>query len=153
MMTVKAELKFGLLFGLAGLILNLIMAPILAACAPFIMLLAGGLAGYLTARQADLPLQSMGARAGAIAGLVAGGTIIIGQTVGGFLALAIYQASIFPNLVSYTPSPADPAWIRAFFYSTGYGVVACFGLFGVLLSVLIGAGVGYVTTNPYRFDN
>jgi hypothetical protein len=152
-MAAKLELKFGLLLGLAGLFLILIITPILAACAPIIMLFAGGIAGYLTARQADLPLQSMGARAGALAGLVAGGTIIIGQTFGGFLALAIYHASIFPNLLTYTPSPADPVWIRAFFYSTGYSVVACFGFVGVLLSVLAGAGVGYVTTNPYRFDN
>lgn len=152
-MVVKLGVKYGLFFGLAGLVLNLILAPILAACAPIIMLFAGGMAGYLTARQADLPLQSMGGRAGALAGLIAGATVLIGQTVGGFIALAIYQASFFPDLLHYIPSAADPLWIRAFFYSTGYGVVACFGLGGALLSALVGAGVGYVTTNPYRSDS
>lgn len=141
----KPQYKYGLICGLAGLMLNLLLAPAVAVCTPLVSLFAGGLAGYFTARQADLPAQRMGGIVGAVAGGLAGGIIITGQAIGMIAAVAIFQGSL-GAVANFTPSSSDPIWLRMFTLSSGLNVAACFGLTGAFLAAFSGAAVGYTAT-------
>lgn len=149
----KPEIRYGLICGLGGLLVNLLLSTYLAFCTPLVSLLAGALAGYLAARQADLPLQRMGARTGAWAGGLAGIITFLGQLLAGLLAWLIYQPIGDDNPFLYTPTSNDPLLLRALFFSSGLGLVACFGLLGAVLAALAGAGLGYFTTQGMQVDN
>ncbi len=142
----KPQIKFGLICGIAGLLLNLLLAPVMAVCTPLVSLFAGGIAGYFTAKQADLPVQRMGGLAGAEAGGLAGGIILLGQALGVIIAIALFQGGI-SGVSSYMPAASDPLWLRIFTLSSAPGVAACFGLGGAILAALAGMVVGYTGTN------
>jgi hypothetical protein len=136
----------GLTVGAIGLVLNICVAGLVGFCGPVVALLAGGIAGYLTAQQEKLPARGDGARAGAISGAIAGALIVLGQIIGGVGALFYFQSSGINT--PFGPAPnlsSDPSSLIGYY---GGGLIAsfCFGLVGTLLAAGTGAGAGYLGT-------
>ena len=142
----KARYKVGLAVGLVGLVLNVCISAAMGICGPVVSLLAGAVAGFLTARQEKAATKSSGAQAGAISGLVAGALIIIGQMTGGMGALAYLQASGTKIAFGTIPSPSADMNEQLIYYVSGLGTGVCFGLIGAVLSALAGAGTGFLGT-------
>lgn len=149
----RVWLRYGLLCGAGGILLDLALTPWMAFCTPLVSLSAGGLAGYLAARRADLPTQGMGARLGARAGGFAGVLILGGQLLASLLVYFIYQPGGFSNPLVYTPVPGDPFWLQAFYFSAGFGLVVAFSATGALLALMAGAALGYFASPGADFGN
>ncbi len=139
----QARVKFGLIVGLIGLVLNTCVSFAFGFCGPVTALIAGAVAGWLTARAEAAPTKSENAKAGAIAGAIAGALVLIGQLCGvaGTLVLALNTGV---TLVGSLPRPGDTGGMVGFWLG-GLGAGACFGLFGVMLAAGAGALVGYVS--------
>jgi len=137
--------RLGLTVGAIGLVLNVCVAGFIGFCGPVLSLIAGGVAGYLTAQQEKLPTKGDGARAGAVSGGIAGALIIVGQIIGGIGALVIFQTSGMPVPFGQVPNAGDPS-MTAIYYGTGFVTAFCFGLVGALLAAGTGAGAGYLGT-------
>ncbi len=136
-----------MIVGVIGLVLNLCVATLAGFCGPVLSLVAGAIAGYLTAQREKPFTKKEGARAGATAGGIAGGVIIIGQLLGGIGALVLMQASGTPTIFGELPDlSADPA-TQIGFYASGLGTALCFGIVGALLAAGAGAGAGYLATS------
>jgi hypothetical protein len=52
-------------------------------------MVAGGVAGFLSAREENHPNQAEGGKGSAVAGAIAGGFTLVGQVIGGIAALNI----------------------------------------------------------------
>jgi hypothetical protein len=142
----QGRLKFGLIVGVIGLAVNVCVAGFIGFCGPVVSLIAGGIAGYLAAREEMLPTRSDGAKAGAFAGGIAGALIILGQVIGGIGALAFLQSTGAELPFGTVPSPsADPAILTGY-YLGGVGTALCFGFVGALLAAGVGAAAGYAGT-------
>ncbi|MCC6260526.1 MAG: hypothetical protein IT311_06655 [Anaerolineales bacterium] len=142
----QPRIKLGLAIGAVGLVLNICVAGFMGVCGPIVSLIAGGVAGYLTAQQEKLSAKGNGAKAGAIAGGIAGGLVIIGQLIGGVAALALIQVSGVSTIFGQAPITADTAGTFSY-YIGGLGTGVCIGLFGAILAAGAGAGVGYAATS------
>lgn len=143
----QPRVRIGLIVGAIGLVLNICVAGFVGFCGPFFSLLAGAVAGFLTAQQEKQSTKAEGARAGATAGGIAGGLIILGQIIGGLGSLAYFQVSGTPLPFGAAPSAAAPASEMLIYYLTGAGTGLCFGLVGALLAAGAGAGAGYLATS------
>lgn len=142
----RPRVKTGLIVGLVGLVLNGCVATILGVCGPLFTLLAGGLAGFLAARQEKVPIKGTGARLGAVAGAITGGLMLIGQALGGIGALLWIQYSGTPPLFGTIPNPSAGITQQVIYYGTGLLTGICFGGVGLALAALAGAGGGYFGT-------
>ena len=143
----QPRVRLGLIVGAIGLVLNICVAGFVGFCGPFFSLLAGAVAGFLTAQQEKQPTKGDGARAGATAGGIAGGLIILGQVIGGLGSLAFYQYSGTQLPFGAAPSASAPASEMLIYYLTGIGTGLCFGAVGALLAAGAGAGTGYLATS------
>lgn len=136
------KVRYGLLVGGIGLFVNLVISAAVGLCGPFVTLLAGALAGWLTARALALPVRSQLASQGAQAGAITGALMIIGQLLGGVVALLILQG------LNVTPAfgrmPANQIE-QVSFWAAGLGAVLCFGVLGLALGAGAGAGAAYLT--------
>jgi hypothetical protein len=141
----QPRIKMGLAIGVVGLVLNVCVAGFVGFCGPLVSLLAGGVAGFLAAQQEKLATKSEGAKAGAISGGIAGGLIIVGQVIGGIVALAIMQSSGTQLPFGTIPDASDTAGMVGF-YAGGIGTGLCFGVIGAILAAAAGAGTGYMAT-------
>ena len=141
----QPRIKMGLIVGVIGLVLNVCVSGFIGLCGPFASMLAGGVAGFLTANQEKLTTKADGARAGAVAGGIAGGLMIIGQILGGVIALVLMQTSGTQLPFGTIPTGDDPS-MMAIFYLSGLGTGLCFGIFGAALAAGAGAGAGYFGT-------
>jgi hypothetical protein len=142
----QARTKIGLIVGVIGLVLNICVAGFLGFCGPVLSLIAGGIAGFFAVRQEKPFTKNEGTRAGATAGGIAGGLIIIGQILGGLGALLYMQSSGGPTIFGQVPNfSSDPA-TQIGFYAGGLGTALCFGIVGALLAAGAGAGAGYLAT-------
>ena len=139
----KPRIKIGLIAGVIGLVLNICVSGFIGFCGPFASLLAGGIAGYFAASQEKLPTKKEGATAGAIAGAITGGLMIIGQIIGGMIALTIQQNT---GTVPFIGTPDSDMATQLTFYLSGAATGFCFGAFGTLLAAGVGAGAGYFGT-------
>ena len=139
----QPRIKMGLIVGVIGLAMNVCVSGFIGFCGPFASLIAGGVAGYLAANQEKLPVKSEGAKAGAIAGAIAGGLMIIGQIIGGVVALTIQQNT---GTVPLIGTPGSDIGSQAIFYVSGMATGLCFGLFGTAFAAGAGAGAGYLGT-------
>ena len=149
----QPRIKMGLSIGTIGLILNVCVSGFIGLCGPIVSLIAGGVAGYLTAQQEKLSTKSDGAKAGGIAGGIAGGLVIIGQLIGGVAALVFMQSSGAQIPFGEIPSfSSDPATIIGY-YLGGVGTGFCIGLVGALLAAGVGAGAGYFATPEQSSGN
>jgi hypothetical protein len=143
---VKARVKYGLIVGLAGLVLNACVSAAVGLCGPFLALLAGGAAGFLAAQGETANSQAHGARMGAVAGGIAGVLTLVGQLLGGLGMLVLFQLSGLSLPIGTIPDlSADPSR-QLMYYTSGLGVGTCLGLVGILLAALGGAGAGYLGT-------
>jgi len=147
------RVKTGLIVGLVGLVLNICVATAFGLCGPLFTLIAGGLAGFLAARQEKMPVKGAGARLGAVAGSITGGLMLIGQALGGIGALLWIQYSGTPPLFGTIPPPSADLTTQAIYYGTGLLTGICFGGVGLALAALAGAGGGYVGTPAQPLSN
>jgi len=143
----SGQVKYGLIVGGIGLVINACASAFVGLCGPFVMLLVGALAGFLTAREARLPSKSEASRTGATAGAIAGALMVIGQLIGGFIALLFVQMSGATPLLGSPPNAVDGVGMNAFYYLSGFGASLCFGLVGMALSAGASAGCAYLATN------
>ncbi|MDI6769044.1 MAG: hypothetical protein QMD04_05150 [Anaerolineales bacterium] len=132
------RMKFGLISGAIGLVLNVCVAAVLGICGPMLAIIAGALAGYFAAKGEKLPTQGEGAKAGAIAGAIAGGLTLIGQILGGIGVLTIFPAIMDIPMAGLTGQLS--------YWLSGLMTATCFGLIGVGLAAGAGAGTGYLGT-------
>lgn len=146
----QPRIKMGLIVGAIGLALNVCASAFIGFCGPFVSLLAGGVAGYFAASQEKLATKTDGAKAGAIAGGITGGLMIIGQIIGGVIALTIQQNTGTIPFIGSTPTDM-PSQIA--FYLGGAGTGFCFGLIGTAFAAATGAGAGYVATTEQPTSN
>jgi hypothetical protein len=142
----KPRIKIGLIAGIIGLVLNACVATLVGLCGPAVALLAGAVAGFLTAQQEKPSSKTEGARAGAVAGAITGGLVIVGQIIGGIGALALIQFSGIRIRFGSVPTPADGVSSQVIYYLSGMATAFCFGIVGALLAAGAGAGTGYLTT-------
>jgi hypothetical protein len=142
----RPRVKAGLIVGLIGLVLNVFVATLFGFCGPLFTLLAGALAGFWAARQERMPAKGDGARLGAVAGAITGGLMLIGQVLGGIDALLLTQYSGMRPLIGSVPEPSADISQQILYYGAGLLTGMCFGVVGVALAVLAGAGGGYIGT-------
>jgi len=142
----QPKVKFGLITGAIGLVINVCISAAIGLCGPFVALLAGAAAGFFTAQAEKPPSKNDGARSGAIAGAIAGGLTLLGQLVGVVIILFLTLSTGIEPIIGTLPESSDMAG-QAFFWIAGIGVGLCFGMVGVLLSALAGAGTGYLGTS------
>lgn len=138
--------RFGLLIGLVGLFLNICISGLFGLCGPFASLIAGGVAGFMTARSEQPAVKADGARAGAVSGSIAGALVLFGQLCGGLGALALLQFSGTPTFGGAAPPPDADIALQLTYYGAGFGTALCFGIFGVVLAAIAGAGAGFLAT-------
>jgi hypothetical protein len=139
------KIKYGLIVGVVGLVVNICVSAAVGVCGPFTALIAGGVAGFLTAQAEKTSTKGDGARAGAVAGVVAGALVLVGQLIGSIGALFYFQSTGTPTLFGELPQAGDTAG-QVGFWIGGLGFGFCAGLFGVALGALAGAGAGYLGT-------
>ncbi len=141
----KPRVKYGLIVGVAGMLLNVCVSAAMGVCGPVMSLLAGAIAGFLTGQAEKAPEPGDGARLGAISGLIAGSLVLVGQLVGGAGVLAFVQFAEIPIGFGTVPQTSDLVG-TAGYWGIGLGVAVCFGLVGLVLSALTGAAGGYLGT-------
>jgi hypothetical protein len=144
--SVKPRVKYGLIVGIIGLMLNACVSAALGLCGPLLALLAGGAAGFLAAQGERASSQTDGARLGAVAGGIAGALTLIGQLLGGVGMLVLFQRSGLSLPFGTIPDPSADASRQLMYYISGLGLGTCLGLTGVVLAALGGAGAGYLGT-------
>lgn len=142
----QPRIRIGLIVGAIGAVLNICVSAAVGFCGPVVSLLAGAVAGYFAAQREKLATKSDGARAGATAGAIAGGLIILGQVIGGVGALFFLQSTGAQLPFGQVPTAADGASMQLIYYLTGAGTAICFGLVGTALAAGAGAGLGYLGT-------
>ncbi len=141
----QPRVKFGLIVGIIGLVLNSCVSLAFGICGPVMSLVAGAVAGFLTARAEAAPTQAGNAKAGAISGAIAGALVLLGQLCGAAGALVLALNMDFAPLGGSLPNPGDTGGMIGFWLG-GLGIGACFGLLGVVLAAGAGALIAYLTT-------
>ena len=141
-----ARTRIGLIVGVVALVLNVCVSGFVGFCGPLLSLIAGAVAGFLTAQGEKAASKSDGARAGAVGGGIAGGLMIIGQVLGGISTLAIAQFTGLKFPLGTIPSPAASPAAQMIYYLGGIGTSLCIGIIGAVLAALAGAAAGYVGT-------
>lgn len=145
----KPRIKFGLIFGIVGLVINIGVSTAVGICGPGVALLAGAAAGFFGAQQERLSAKNDGARAGVLAGVITGAFVLVGQLIAGLIVLTLIQVSGTNTVFGSAPSTSAPAARQLLYYGMGLGSGVCFGVVGIALSALGGAGGGYFgTPNP-----
>lgn len=139
-------IKFGLIVGIIGLILNICVAAALGICGPVVALLAGVVAGFLAAQQEGVTVKGDGARVGAMSGGIAGALVLIGQLIGGLGVLVLVQYADITPIFGSIPPPGADASAQMLYYVSGLGVGMCFGVIGIVTAALGGAAGGYLGT-------
>mgnify|MGYP000018976980 FL=1 len=149
------QTKYGLIIGLIGLIINTFVAAALGICGPVIALIGGAIAGFLAANEKKVAPKSENAKAGAIAGLIAGGLIFIGQVIGGVLALVLFRSTMVSDIFGVSPSITEETSFQLGYYLGGFGIGMCLGAVDLIAAALAGAGTGYLIggANPQTSDS
>lgn len=137
------RVKYGLIVGAVVLFVNVCVAAALPICGPMMALLAGAIAGYLTAREEEPVGAGDGARAGAIAGLIAGALVFVGQLVAGIGVLVFLQTTDIPTGFGTMPNLTETFGLLGFWVA-GLALALCLGLSGLVLGALGGAAAGYL---------
>jgi len=148
----QPRVKYGLITGAIGLVINVCISAAIGLCGPFVALLAGAAAGFFTAQAEKAPSKNDGARSGAVSGAIAGGLTLLGQLVGVITILFLTISTGIQPIIGTLPESSDMAG-QAVYWVAGVGVGLCFGLVGVLLSALAGAGTGYLGTGEPTAPN
>ena len=142
----KPYVKFGLIVGLISLFVIIPISALMGICGPFITMIAGAMAGFLTAYVGKALTRRDGAQSGAISGAISGGITLIGQLIGGVLALAYIQMTGTPIIIGSAPGPSAPFSELAIYYAGGMGIGLCFGIIGILVGAIAGGVAGALGT-------
>jgi MFS family permease len=140
----KERIRVGLIVGAITLVITAGISAFMGICGPGVSLIAGAIAGYFAAKKESPATKSEGGKIGAISGLITGGMGFIGQIIGGIIALILLpplMESLGNNYYSGV-STGEPV----IYWLSGLGTVLCFGVGGIILSSLSGAGTGYIST-------
>jgi len=140
------RVKFGLIVGSIGLVLNLCVSFAWGICGPAIALLAGATAGFLAVHQEKALTKENGSRLGAIAGVIAGTLVLIGQLIGAVGHLAYVQFNGITRVFGAPPSLSADASRQVLYYGGGLSTGLCFGLLGITVAAIAGAAAGYFGT-------
>jgi hypothetical protein len=138
----KPYVKFGLIVGAIGFVVIIPISGFMGICGPFTTMIAGAVAGFLSAYVGEAPTRRDGAQSGAIAGAVSGGVTLMGQLIGGVLALAFIQTTGTPVFVGRVPGPSAPFHELTLYYAVGIGTALCFGIVGIVVAAIAGAIAG-----------
>jgi hypothetical protein len=140
----KARIRIGLIVGAITLVITTVISALMGICGPGVSLLGGAFAGYFAAKKESPSTKSEGGKIGAIAGMITGGMGIIGQLIGGILALTLLPPlmELMGNNSYSQISTGDPI----IYWLSGMGTSLCFSVGGIILSALSGAGTGYIST-------
>ncbi len=144
----KPFLKFGLLVGAVGFFVIIPVAVVLGICGPGVTLLAGAIAGFLTAYRGKAATSRDGAQTGAMAGAISGGIMLLGQILGAVLVVAFAHVTQTQPVFGSVPSLSAPLSELIPYYSGGLGVGLCFGLVGILLGAIAGGLAGAFGARP-----
>ena len=142
----QPRIKVGLIVGAVGLVLNSCIGALMGICGPGISLIAGAAAGFLAAQREKATTKGNGARLGAVSGALAGALVLVGQVIGATGSLAFFQFSGTRLPIGQVPPPSAGPAAQLTYYAAGIGTGLCFGVIGILLAALAGAGTGYVGT-------
>jgi hypothetical protein len=142
---VQKGMKFGLIAGGVGAVVNIMVSAVLGICGPFVAMLAGAAAGFFTVRGNTMSIQKEGAKLGATSGAIAGAVVLIGQIIGGIIALNIILASGTDVPFGTLPDASNSAE-QVGFWVGGLGAGLCFGLVGIGMGAAGGALAGYFAT-------
>ncbi len=142
----QPRIRMGLIVGVIGLALNVCVSGFVGFCGPLVSLIAGAVAGFFASQQEKMGTRGEGARAGAIAGGIAGVLIIIGQVIGGIAALYYLQSTGAMLPFGQIPSQSDTSSSQIVYYLSGAGTSLCFGIVGAALAAGAGAAAGYFGT-------
>jgi hypothetical protein len=139
----SGRVKWGVIVGLVGMVANLVVSFVMGICGPLVTLLAGAIAGFLAARSEGPGPRVRSAQAGAVAGLLAGGLMLISQVVAGVAVVLFLQATGLPGLGGTIPANPTVA-AQASFLVGALATGGCFGIIGLVLAALAGAAAGYL---------
>lgn len=140
----KATVRYGLIVGVIGLVLNICVALVLGFCGPLATIIAGAIAGYLGARAETTVTKGDAAREGAIAGAITGGLMLFGQILGASLSLGFVQWTGIDFGFGTVPNAnANPEELVAY-YGAGLGVACCIGIGDLIAGGIAGAIAGYL---------
>jgi hypothetical protein len=106
----KPFVKFGVIAGLVGLVVIIPISAFLGLCGPLVTLVAGAVAGYLSAYFGEVPTRRDGAQSGAIAGGIAGAITLVGQLIGNALVLNFIQLTGTPVAFGHVPGTSAPSY-------------------------------------------
>lgn len=137
----KPKVRYGLVVGSIGAVVNIGISALFGFCGPIATLVAGGLAGWLTARALIGVQRSESVAQGAMSGAIAGSLMLVGQVIGGIGALLLIQASGTQPIFGKLPTNGVE---NAAYWAAGIGVGLCFGVIGLLLGAGTGAGAAYL---------
>jgi len=141
----SARVKFGLIAGGIGLVLTACFSALMGCCGPFVALAAGAAAGYFAVREEPAASQSEGGKSGAVAGAIAGALTLVGQILGGFVALTIVP----PLMKELGNNSYMPLSDQASYWLGGTAAAFCFGFLGTALAAAAGFAAGYFSSkNP-----
>lgn len=140
------KVKFGLIIGVVALILTVFASIICGLFGPFLAVLGGALAAFLAIRQTATSKQEA-AQDGAIAGLVVGAMMTVGQLIAAAINIIITRNTNTQPIIGTLPGP-DQQYL---YWIMGPAVGLCFGIADVIAAMLGGAGAGYLTA-PKQSD-
>ncbi len=129
------KIKYGLIVGIAGLVLTIVVALLSGCCGPLVAIAAGALAGYLANRE-----EGGGAKTGAISGGISGVLILAGQFIGGIGSLLFFQSVGFTQQLGILPGSTD----QASYWISGAVTGLCFGLLDAALAAGGGAAAAAI---------
>jgi hypothetical protein len=142
----KAPLKYGLIVGIAAMAIVIPVAAFLGMLGPAVILVAGGVAGTLSALFGRAPTRREGALSGSIAGLITGAIALLGQVSGTFLALFFVQNSGPLTIFGDTPMGDLPGYEGSFYLASRVIAGIFLGVVGMFLSTGAGALGGRLGT-------
>ncbi len=138
----SARVKFGLIAGGIGLVLTACFSVVMGCCGPLVALAAGAAAGYFAVKGEPATSQSEGGKSGAVAGAIAGALTLVGQILGGFVALMV-TPSLMKEFGNYSYGPLTN---QGSYWFGGTAAALCFGLLGTALAAAAGFAAGYFSS-------
>lgn len=135
----KTHVKYGLIGGGIGFVLNIPIAAFMGICGPIVSIAAGGISGFMSSYNSKETQKREGTQAGAIAGGIAGALTLVGQLIGATLVLIFVHQSGMPMGIGEVPALNAPAWEKTVYYGFGIGTGFCIGLAGAILSAIAGS--------------
>jgi hypothetical protein len=141
------RVKYALIVGSIGSLINLFVSVAFGLCGPGIALLVGGIAGFLAAQAQEPRSKGDGGRAGAVAGAIGGGIMLVAQVLASLIALMLTQFSGLQPFGGGVPARSDPLSLHLIYYLSGLGVGLCFGVADVIAAALAGTVAGYLNSS------